>query len=88
MHTMHLVDQIKEKAKRHQQIVVLPESYDERMLYAAETIINEKLAKIIILGDQEKILAEAAEKGINLSGVELINPATSPKLGPIRVRIC
>jgi phosphate acetyltransferase len=77
---MHLVDRIKEKAKRHLQIVVLPESYDERMLYAAETIMSEKLAKIVILGDPGKIMAEADEKGINLVGVELLNPATSPKL--------
>jgi len=77
---MHLVDQIKEKAKRHLQIVVLPESYDERMLYAAETITNEKLAKIVILGDPSKIQATADEKGINLVGVELIDPVASPKL--------
>ena len=30
---MHLVDQIKEKARKNLQTVVLPESYDERMLY-------------------------------------------------------
>lgn len=77
---MHLVDQIKEKAKRHLQTVVLPESYDERMLYAAEKIVKEGLAKIIILGDPAKIQAEADNKGINLAGVELLNPATSPKL--------
>ena len=29
---MHLVDQIKEKARKNLQTVVLPESYDERML--------------------------------------------------------
>jgi len=80
MHTMHLVDQIKEKAKRHLQTVVLPESYDERMLYAAETITREQLAKVVILGDPAIIQAEAEEKGINLVGVGLINPATSPKL--------
>ena len=59
---------------------MLPESYDERMLYAAETIIREKLAKIVILGDPAKIQAEADDKGINLAGVELVNPAASPKL--------
>jgi phosphate acetyltransferase len=77
---MHLVDQIKEKAKRHLQVVVLPESYDERMLYAAETITHEKLAKIVILGDPSKIKAAADDKGIDLAGVELINPLTAPKL--------
>jgi phosphate acetyltransferase len=77
---MHLVDQIKEKARKNLQTVVLPESYDERMLFAAEKIVKEGLARIIILGDPAKIQAEAAAKGVNLSGVELLNPADSPKL--------
>jgi phosphate acetyltransferase len=79
-HCMHLVDQIKEKARKNLQTVVLPESYDERMLFAAEKIVKEKLAKIVILGDSAKILADAAAKGVNLTGVELLNPAASPKL--------
>jgi phosphate acetyltransferase len=77
---MHLVDQIKEKARRNQQTVVLPESYDERMLFAAEKIVKEGLARIVILGDPVGIQAEAAAKGVNLTGVELLNPADSPKL--------
>ncbi|MDK9717065.1 MAG: phosphate acyltransferase, partial [Trichlorobacter sp.] len=77
---MHLVDQIKEKAKKNLQTVVLPESYDERMLFAAEKIVKEGLAKLVILGDPTRIQAEATAKGINLAGVELLNPADSPKL--------
>jgi len=77
---MHLVDQIKEKARKSLQTVVLPESYDERMLYASEKIVTEGLAKPVLLGDPAKIKAEAAAKGINLAGVEIIDPATSPKL--------
>ena len=77
---MHLVDQIKEKARKNLQTVVLPESYDERMLFAAEKIVKEGLARIVILGDPAKIQADASAKGINLAGVELLNPAASPKL--------
>lgn len=77
---MHLVEQIKEKARKNLQTVVLPESYDERMLFAAEKIVKEGLAKIVILGNPEKIRNEATAKGINLAGVELLNPADSPQL--------
>jgi phosphate acetyltransferase len=77
---MHLVDQIKEKAKRNLQTVVLPESYDERMLYAAQKIVEQGLAKLVILGKPDAINKVAAEKGISLAGVELLDPATSPKL--------
>jgi phosphate acetyltransferase len=50
------------------------------MLFAAEKIVKEELARVVILGDPAKIQAEAAAKGVNLAGVELLNPADSPKL--------
>lgn len=77
---MHLVEQIKTKAKKNLQTVVLPESYDERMLYAAQKIVEQGLAKIVILGNPAEIQATAAAKGVNLAGVEILEPAASPKL--------
>ena len=47
---------------------------------AAEKIVKEGLAKIVILGDPAKISAEAVAKGVNLAGVELLDPKTSPRL--------
>lgn len=78
---MHLVEQIKAKAKKNLQTVVLPESYDERMLFAAQKIVEQGLAKIIILGNPDEVKGVAAAKGVNLAGVEIIEPANSPKLG-------
>jgi phosphate acetyltransferase len=77
---MHLMDTIREKAKKNLQTVVLPESYDERMLFAAEKIVEQGLAKIIILGNPEEVLAVAEAKGIKLAGVEIEDPTSSPKL--------
>lgn len=77
---MHLMEQIKEKAKKSLKTVVLPESYDDRMFHAAQLAVEQGLAKIIILGDQADVLAAAQAKGANLAGVEIINPATAPKL--------
>ena len=77
---MHLVDRIKAKAKKDLQIVVLPESYDERMLDAAQQVVEEGLAKVIILGNQATVRAAAAARGANIDGVEIIEPASSPKL--------
>ena len=64
---MRLMDTILEKAKKNLQTVVLPESYDERMLFAAEKIVEQGLAKIIILGNPAEILAAAEAKGIKLA---------------------
>lgn len=77
---MHLMDTIREKAKKDLKTVVLPESYDERMLFAAEKIVEQGLAKIIILGNIAEILSAAQAKGVNLTGVEIVEPATSEKL--------
>ena len=46
---MHLVEQIKAKAKKNLQTVVLPESYDERMLFAAQQVVEH--ARSLGLGD-------------------------------------
>jgi len=77
---MSLIEQIKEKARAQRKTVVLPESYDERMLHAAQNIVEQGLANIVLLGKPEEIRAAAAAKGVSLAGVELVEPANSPKL--------
>jgi phosphate acetyltransferase len=77
---MHLVDQIKELARKKPQTVVLPESYDERMLFAAEKIVAEKLARVVLLGNPAEMTKAAEAKGVKLTGVELVEPASSPRL--------
>jgi phosphate acetyltransferase len=77
---MHLIEQIKAKARKNLKTVVLPESYDERMLYAAQQITEQGLAKVVILGNPVEIQAAATARGVNLAGVELLEPKRSPKL--------
>jgi len=77
---MPLVKQIKEKARTHIKTIVFPESYDERMLFAAQNIVEQGLAKVILLGNPEALHASAVAKGIHLAEVEIIEPACSPKL--------
>ena len=77
---MQLIEQIKAKAKNRLQTVVLPESYDERMLVAAQAVTEQGLAKIVILGNPAEIQAAAAARGVNLTGVELLEPKSSPNL--------
>jgi phosphate acetyltransferase len=77
---MHLMETIKKKSRQNLQTVVLPESYDERMLFAAQQIVAQGLAKVVILGNPEAVNGAAAAKGVSLAGVEIIEPATSPRL--------
>ena len=77
---MHLVDQLKAKARTRIQTVVLPESYDDRMIQAAELITRDALAKVVLLGDAAALQAKASELGVSLAGVELVNPKQAPQL--------
>ncbi|MFW6370690.1 MAG: phosphate acetyltransferase [Bacteroidota bacterium] len=72
---MKLIEEIKQKAKTHQKTIVLPESYEERTLKAANIIIEEGIARIILIGDPKKILEKASALSLNqISKAEIIDP--------------
>ncbi|WP_029918245.1 phosphate acetyltransferase [Pelobacter seleniigenes] len=77
---MHLVEQIKAKARANKQTVVLPEGYDDRMIQAAALIVADNLADVVLLGNQDALKAKAAELGVVLDGVTLVDPKSSELL--------
>ncbi len=77
---MHLVDQIKAKARANLQTVVLPEGYDDRMVEAAAKIVVAELANVILLGNPDVLKAKASELGVSLAGVDIVEPATDVRL--------
>ena len=74
-----LMDSIKAKAKTLGKTIVLPEGEDDRILTAARTVTDEKIAKIIVLGDEKAIADRYAALGLSMDGITVINPKTSPK---------
>ena len=78
---MAIIDKIKAKAASDVRTIVLPEGEEERNVQAASKISKAGLARIIMLGDPEKVKAVAEKFGVCLCGVEIINPATSDKAG-------
>ncbi len=77
---MSIIDQIKEKAKNLGKTIVLPESEDERVLRAAEGIKKEGIAKVILVGNQEKVKVDAQKIGVNLDGIGIVNPKEFGKI--------
>jgi len=73
---MGIINQIKEKAKITQKTIVLPEATDERVLKAAQEIVKEGLAEVILVGNIETLNAEAKKIGANLEGATIIDPKT------------
>ncbi len=78
---MKIAQLIREKAKKNPKIIVLPEGEEPRMIKAAETIINEGFASLILLGREENIKSNARELKVHLSNkIQIINPKNSVKL--------
>jgi len=69
-----------ERASKLNKTIVLPEGSDDRVLNAAYIAAIKNVAKIIILGDEEKIEDFFASKGGKPHNVTIINPETSNKL--------
>ena len=78
---MAIIDKIKAKDASDVRTIVMPEGEEERNVQAASKISKAGLARIIMLGDPEKVKAVAEKFGVCLCGVEIINPATSDKAG-------
>lgn len=74
---MQLLESIKEKAKKENKNIVLPEGTEERTLKAANIIIEEGIARIILLGNKEEILGLASQHGLNaIEKATIIDPET------------
>lgn len=74
---MGFIDLIKERARSDKKTIVLPESMDRRTWEAAETILKEDIANLIIIGTPEEV--EENSKGLDVSGAAIINPHTYEK---------
>ena len=68
--TQYLLDQL----RRHPKRVVFTEGEDIRVIEAASRLVNEAVVAPILLGDREKIHAMAAEAGISMNLIHVINP--------------
>lgn len=77
---MELMNKLWNAAKENKQRIVLPEGDESRTIIATEKIYKLGLANPILVGDDEKILSIAKELGVDLTGVEIINPEKSDKL--------
>ena len=69
------MDKIKLRAKENKKTIVLPETMDRRVLEAADIVLKEGIADIILIGREEEIKENSI--GLDLSRATIINPFTS-----------
>jgi phosphate acetyltransferase len=70
---MAILDEIRRRAASNPQHIVLPEGEDPRTVVAAGLITRQKLARVTVLGAEEKVRTAAQEAGADLGGVEVID---------------
>ncbi|MBO5187301.1 MAG: phosphate acetyltransferase [Prevotella sp.] len=77
---MDLVQQIIERAKSNKQRIVLPEAEEERTLKAADMVLRDDIADLILIGNPAKVEAMCNEYGLEHIGkATLIDPENNPK---------
>lgn len=77
---MGLMESIRGKARLAGKTIVLPEGTEERTLKAADFILKEGIAQIILLGDEKKILKLSEEWGLaNIPKATIIDPKTNAR---------
>jgi phosphate acetyltransferase len=68
-----ILERLRQRAAADLQHIVLPEGDDPRMVVAASLCTQQKIARVTLLGGEEKIRAAAQSAGANLGGVEVID---------------
>ena len=68
-----ILQQIRQRAAADLQHIILPEGEDIRTVEAAAICSRDGIAKITILGNEEKVRSLASGSGANLNGVEILD---------------
>ena len=77
---MDKISQIVERAKSNKERIVLPEGTEERTLKAANQVLTDGVADLILLGNPSEIMDLAREWGLgNISRATIIDPENHPK---------
>lgn len=78
---MDILEQMIARAKANPQRIVLPEGDEPRTLEAANILLRDKIAHIILIGDPKKIGQMAAEKGYEfIQEAKIVDPLNDPKM--------
>ncbi len=69
------IDGLKARAKNDVKTIVLAEGEELRTIKAAAIVKAEGYAKNILLGNPDKIKKMAADEGVDIDGIEIIDPS-------------
>jgi phosphate acetyltransferase len=78
-----ILEKIRSKAAENLQHIILPEGEDTRTVQAAAMCVQSKIAKITVIGNEERIRELARETNSNLNGVEILDHRKSNDFGKV-----
>ena len=77
---MTFAEKMKGQAIAAQKSLVLPEGLEPRTVKAARMILDQKIASsVTLIGNVEEVKANAAKIGVDLSGINIVDPLASEK---------
>ena len=68
------------RARKRPMKVVLTDGYNERVIRAAQEIVEEGIAQPVLIGREVKVNAIAELHGLDLEGVEIVHPIVSEEI--------
>ncbi len=74
---MDFVKMVHEKAVKAGKTIVLPEGCEPRTVKAAQIITKDRLAKVILVGNEADILKTAQKENVSLDGIKIVEPLKS-----------
>ncbi|MCK4798077.1 MAG: phosphate acetyltransferase [Spirochaetes bacterium] len=74
---MDFISSVINKAKSNLKTIVLPETEDHRILKASAIINEQKIANLILIGNEKLLLERGKNIGVNLAGIKFIDPLQS-----------
>ena len=77
---MDLMTELREKTKDNPKQIVFPEGNDQKILKTAGLLAAEGIAIPILLGIKDELMALGTHIGVDMKGIRIVDPLTSPKL--------
>ena len=74
---MDVMQYFKQKAKKNPKTIVFPEATDERILMAVNQIVEQKIAKPVLIGEKETIIPFANKLKTDLEKIPIVSPSQS-----------
>lgn len=79
MNDKELMDHVKDIARKKIRKILIVEGWDERAIQAVDSVLKEKLAKFVLLGNEKEIREKAKKLKVDLEDTEIIDWKTYPK---------